>query len=168
MLAIEEVHGGKLVAAMDRQHPRDLFDVMFMRERFGLPPAFVDCFVAYLAGHNRTVHEVLFPGPKPIAEVFATEFAGMTTEPVALETLEATRTWLFDALPHALTSAHREFLLSLLRGKPLWELMPFAHLKDMPAVRWKLVNLAKFAKAKPELATAHYDELAARFAALDG
>jgi hypothetical protein len=166
MLAVEEVHGGKLVAAMDRQHPRDLFDVMLMRQRFGLPAAFVDCFVAYLAGHNRTMHEVLFPGPKPIAEVFASEFVGMTTAPVALEDLEVTRAWLFEALPKALTGDHRKFLLSLLRGEPSWHLMPFAHLKDMPAIRWKLVNLAKFAKAKPKVAAEHYEELAARFAAL--
>ena len=118
-------------------------------------------------GHARKVMGGRVVG-MPFLEVFANEFAGMTTAPVALETLEATRTWLFDALPRALTSAHREFLLSLLRGKPDWELLPFAHLRGMPAVRWKLVNLAKFAKTKPELATAHYAELVARFAALDG
>jgi hypothetical protein len=166
MLALEEVHGGKLVAAMDRQHPRDLFDIMLMRQRFGLPAAFVDCFVAYLAGHNRTMHEVLFPGRKPIAAVFESEFAGMTTVPVALEDLEITRAWLFEALPKALTGDHQEFLLSLLRGDPAWHLMPFAHLRDMPAIRWKIVNLAKFARAKPKVAAAHYDELAPRFAAL--
>lgn len=167
MLALAEVHGSKLVAAMDRQHLRDLFDVMLMRRRFGLPADFVDCFVAYLAGHNRTIHEVLFPRPKPIAEVFDSEFVGMTSAPVELTELEATRTWLFDTLPRALTRGHREFLLSLLRGEPAWQLMPFAHLQEMPAIRWKLLNLAKFAKAKPKAAAEHYEELVARFAALD-
>jgi hypothetical protein len=166
MLAVQEVHGSKLVAAMDRQHPRDLFDVMLMRQRFGLPAAFVDCFVAYLAGHHRTMHEVLFPNPKPIADVFASEFEGMTTAPVALQDLEVTRAWLFDALPKALTGDHRDFLLSLLRAEPAWHLMPFAHLKDMPAIRWKLVNLEKFARAKPKVAAEHYEVLVARFAAL--
>jgi predicted nucleotidyltransferase component of viral defense system len=61
VLDIAELYGGKLVAAMDRQHPRDMFDVLKMTERFGWQPSFVDCFVAYLAGHNRPVHEVLFP-----------------------------------------------------------------------------------------------------------
>lgn len=166
MLALEEVHGGKLVAAMDRQHPRDLFDVMLMRQRFGLPAPFVDCFVAYLAGHNRTIHEVLFPKPKPLAPVFESEFVGMTNVPVALADLEATRTWMTDALPKALTQNHREFLLSLLRGEPSWSLMPFPHLKDMPAVKWKLLNLAKFAKVQPIRAAEHCEELAARFATL--
>jgi hypothetical protein len=167
MLAPEEVYGGKLVAAMDRQHPRDLFDVMLMRQRFGLPAPFVDCFVAYLAGHNRTMHEVLFPGPKPIARVYASEFVGMTTAPVALADLEATRVWLFDALPKALTKDHREFLLSLLRGEPAWPLMPFAHLKDLPAIRWKQLNLAKFSRGRPALAAQQYEELATHFASLN-
>ena len=61
VLDTAELYGGKLVAAMDRQHPRDIFDVLKMIERFGWQPSFVDCFVAYLAGHNRPVHEVLFP-----------------------------------------------------------------------------------------------------------
>lgn len=87
----------------------------------------------------------------------------MTTAPVALEDLEATRAWLFEALPKALTGDHREFLLSLLRGEPSWHLMPFTHLKDMPAIRWKLVNLAKFNRAKPKVAAEHYEDLAARF-----
>jgi predicted nucleotidyltransferase component of viral defense system len=28
VVSLEEVYGGKLVAALDRQHPRDLFDVV--------------------------------------------------------------------------------------------------------------------------------------------
>jgi len=58
VLDTAELYGSKLVAAMDRQHPRDIFDVMKMVERFGWEPSFVDCFVAYLAGHNRPVHMV--------------------------------------------------------------------------------------------------------------
>ena len=45
---------------MDRQHPRDMFDVLQMLDHFGWQSAAVDCFVAYLAGHNRPIHEVLF------------------------------------------------------------------------------------------------------------
>jgi hypothetical protein len=35
--------------------------VMKMLDSFGGQPSFMDCFVAYLAGDNRPVHEVLFP-----------------------------------------------------------------------------------------------------------
>ncbi|MGH7072378.1 MAG: nucleotidyl transferase AbiEii/AbiGii toxin family protein [Acetobacteraceae bacterium] len=66
VLDLPELYGGKLVAAMDRQHPRDMFDVPQMQERSGWRSSFVDCFVAYLAGHNRPVHEVLFPNRLPL------------------------------------------------------------------------------------------------------
>lgn len=166
ILAVPELYGGKLVAAMDRQHPRDLFDVQHMFDRFGLPPGFVDCFVAYLAGHNRPIHEVLFAKPQPLAEVFASEFAGMTNTPVTVEQLEATRVRLFELLPKALTPAHRTFLLSLVQADPDWSQMPFAHLQDLPAIRWKLMNLAKLKKSNPQRFVQQHDELAARLAAV--
>ena len=49
LLATAELYGSKLVAAMDRQHPRDLFDVHVLYNDTGLTPEIVDCFVAYLA-----------------------------------------------------------------------------------------------------------------------
>ena len=166
VLAIPELYGSKLVAAMDRQHPRDLFDVQHMFDRFGLPPEFVDCFVVYLAGHNRPVHEVLFAQSQPLAEVFASEFVGMAATPVTLEQLEGTRTHLFESLPKALTPAHHTFLLSLVQAKPDWSQMPFAHLQELPAIRWKLMNLTKLKKTNPQRFMQQYDELAARLAAV--
>lgn len=74
VLAISELYGSKLVAALDRQHPRDWFDVAAMMDRFGLEAEMVDCFVAYLAGHNRPVHEVLFSNDLPLDEIFNTDF----------------------------------------------------------------------------------------------
>ena len=56
----DELYGSKLVAAMDRQHPRDLFDVIKLYEEGGLTEGMIECFVCYLAGHNRPIHEVLF------------------------------------------------------------------------------------------------------------
>lgn len=57
-LAIDELYGSRLVAALDRQHPRDLFDVSQMCETHGLTDETIACFVLYLAGHNRPMHEV--------------------------------------------------------------------------------------------------------------
>ena len=164
VLDLPELYGGKLVAAMDRQHPRDMFDVLQMQERFGWHPSFVDCFVAYLAGHNRPVHEVLFPNRLPLEPAFSNEFAGLTTDEVALATLEQTQGHLIDELPGALTSRHREFLLSLVSAEPAWDLMPFANLQHLPAPQWKLINLRKLKKSNPGRFSAQRDELASRFA----
>jgi predicted nucleotidyltransferase component of viral defense system len=74
ILAAAELYGSKLVAALDRQHPRDLFDVAVLNQHGGLTTAVVDCFVGYLAGHNRPIHEVLFSREKDITEAFEGEF----------------------------------------------------------------------------------------------
>jgi len=163
VLATPELYGSKLVAALDRQHPRDLFDVQLMFSRFGLPADFLDCFVVYLAGHNRPTHEVLFPNEHDIDAVFAAEFIGMTSMPVSLAQLKATRKTLMAELPAALSQQQRGFLLSLVRAEPDWTLLPFEHIKDLPAIRWKLANLAKLKKNAEKFAQQH-DMLAARLA----
>ena len=158
-----ELYGGKLVAAMDRQHPRDMFDVVKMLERFGWQSSFVDCFVAYLAGHNRPVHEVAFPKKLPLQPAFTNEFTGITYDDVALAVLEQTQERLMSELPRALTSRHRDFLLSLVSAEPQWELMPFDNLRHLPAPQWKLLNLRKLKTRDAGRFAAQHDELAARF-----
>jgi len=113
VLAVDELYGSKLVAACDRQHPRDLFDVLELYESGGITPGMVECFVTYLAGHNRPVHEVLFARPKDIRREYETAFVNMTTKPVNLAALESTREKLFEELPTLLTDQHREFLRGL-------------------------------------------------------
>ena len=142
LLATAELYGSKLVAAMDRQHPRDLFDVLVLYNDTGLTPEIVDCFVAYLAGNNRPVHEVLMPRLHPLDATFANQFNGMSRDEVNLETLEQVRARLVQDLPRALTHQHRDFLRSLVKNQPLWDCMPFPHLQELPAIRWKLQNLA--------------------------
>jgi predicted nucleotidyltransferase component of viral defense system len=163
VLDTAELYGSKLVAAMDRQHPRDIFDVLKMTERFGWQPSFVDCFVAYLAGHNRPVHEVLFPKKLPLEPAITNEFAGMTRDAVALSLLEHTQERLIAQLPRTLSSAHRNFLLSLVSADPKWELMPFVHLQHLPALQWKLLNLRKLKARDSARFSAQHDELAAKF-----
>lgn len=80
ILAIDELYGSKLVAAMDRQHPRDLFDVWEVYRAGGLSEETVECFVTYLAGHNRPTHEVHFGRQKDISQEYGSTFVGMTTE----------------------------------------------------------------------------------------
>jgi len=138
-----ELYGSKLVAALDRQHPRDIFDVLHMYETFGLPGDFVDAFVGYVAGHDRPVHELLCAKPKSLESAHDAEFIGMTLEEVSVNTLHQIQARLHHELPRALTQQHREFLLSLVRLAPDWDLMPYQHLKDMLAIRWKLQNLEK-------------------------
>jgi len=163
LLATPELYGSKLVAALDRQHPRDLFDVLGMFERSGLSPEVVECFVCYLAGHNRPVHEVLFSRDQDMSHAFDNEFIGLTRQAIALEQLVAVRRQLKAQLPSALTENHRRFLLGLVTGEPDWSLMRCAHLAELPAIRWKVQNLAKLKQANPRKFAQQANELRAQF-----
>lgn len=159
LLHPDELYGSKLVAAMDRQHPRDIFDILKLYEGGGLTDEIIECFVCYLAGHNRPIHEVLFANEIDITSSHANEFVGMTKDPVPLEILLETRTRLFAEIPTRMSSNHRSFLMSLAEAQPDWSLMSCPHLAEMPALRWKLSNLerlrssnsAKFAQQSSEL-----------------
>ena len=164
VLATPELYGSKLVAAMDRQHPRDLFDVRGLFERGGLTAEVVECFVCYLAGHNRPVHEVLFPRDVDMSPAFENEFAGMARNPITLAELQQVRRKLKKELPIALTASQRKFLLGLVTGEPDWLLMKCPHLSKLPAIRWKLQNLAKLQKSNPGKFTQQADELRAGLA----
>lgn len=150
VLSPEDIYGGKLVATMDRQHPRDLFDIMELLAHGGITPAIRRAFVVYLASHNRTLHEVLFPAPKDIRLAFEGSFVGMTTEEVTLEALLATRERLFRELPADLDASEREFLRTLVRARPDWSLLDIPHLKDLPAIRWRLQNLEALSRSQPD------------------
>ncbi|RQZ16801.1 nucleotidyl transferase AbiEii/AbiGii toxin family protein [Burkholderia sp. Bp9031] len=142
-LSDAELYGSKLVAALDRQHPRDIFDVQHMYDTLGMREDIVDAFVAYLAGHNRPIHEVLFAHPRSLADDYDAGFVGMTVDEIGLAPLEAVQQRMHDELPQALTEAHRKFLLSLVRLEPEWSVMPYEHLQKMPAIRWKIENLKR-------------------------
>ena len=100
----------------------------------GITPEIRRAFVVYLASHNRTLHEVLFPRPKDIRLAYEGSFAGLTTVPVTLDTLLETRERLFHELPAALDANEREFLLTLAGAEPNWKLLGIPHLEESQAV----------------------------------
>src|SRR5580692_4281654 len=144
--SLEDVYGGKLVAALDRQHPRDLFDVMQLFAHEGITPGIRRAFVVYLASSNRPVHEVLFPVMRDVRHDYEHNFQGMTAEPVPLDALLAARERMVHALQQGLDDNERRFLLSLVAGAPDWALLNIAHLEHLPGIRWKLHNLAQLQK----------------------
>jgi hypothetical protein len=86
---------------------------------------------------------VLFPETLALEPAFTNEFAGLTNDEVVLTLLEQTQERLITQLPRALAQRHRDFLLSLVRAEPAWDLMPFSNLQHLPALQWKLLNLRK-------------------------
>lgn len=150
VVSLPDLYGGKLVAALDRQHPRDLFDVMELFLHSGITPEIRRSFVVYLASHNRPIHEVLFPNLRDISSEYESTFKGMTTEPVELRALVSARERMIAELKAGLDAAEREFLLSLARNEPNWDLLGIEHLEQLPGIRWKLENLGRLAKVNPK------------------
>ncbi len=149
VLSEAELYGGKLVAALDRQHPRDLFDVHCLFGSEGLTDDMVECFIVYLSGHDRPPYEVLDARDKDISGIYAGQFAGMAAVPVPLEQLIETRSRLRHELMNRLTTDHKEFLLSLLRAEPDWSLLRCPHASELPGIQWRLINLRKFQERQP-------------------
>ncbi len=146
VVSLDDVYGGKLVAAMDRQHPRDLFDVLQLFAHEGITNGIRRAFVVYLASHNRPVHEVLFPSLRDIRQEFEHNFTGMTAEPVELDALLAARERMMRELQQGLSADERRFLLSLVTAEPQWALLDMPHLEQLPGPRWKLQNLERLRK----------------------
>ena len=150
VLAEAELYGSKIVAALDRQHPRDLFDVLKLYEQGDLTPDILEAVVIYLAGHNRPTHEVLFGTDKDISTSYANSFVGMTfEESPSLEILLDVRAKLRADVTQRITEKHRDFLIGLAEANPDWSLLDCEHAESLPGLRWKLFNLNKFQKNRP-------------------
>ena len=80
-----------------------------------------------------------------------------------MDTLAQMQVRLLKELPQQLTQAHRDFLLSLVQGDPAWDLMPMPHLRELPAIKWKLMNLAKLKKSSAKRFEAQHQLLGDRF-----
>ncbi len=150
VLAFQDLYGGKLHAALDRQHPRDLFDVKLLYENEGLTEELFRVFMVYVASSNRPMHELLAPAAPPPDAWYSEEFTGMTRDGVSKEALEETRLRLHADIRRRLTGDIASFLLSLHDAKPAFDLIGLPAAARLPAIRWKLANVATLMRDNPE------------------
>jgi hypothetical protein len=150
LLEPRELFAGKLCAALDRQHPRDLFDVKGLLDDDGIDISLMDVFVVYLISGNRPIAEMLAPNLVPLEDTFTNHFMGMAFKAVSLQELEETRVTMVRLIHEKLTEEHKRFLLALKQGDPDWSLLTFENIRDLPAVKWKLRNLAAMSPRKRE------------------
>jgi predicted nucleotidyltransferase component of viral defense system len=140
-VSFADLYAGKIVAALDRQHPRDLFDVRDLLANEGISDELRLAFIVYVLSHPRPMAEILNPKRKAIDAEFQRGFEGMTTEPVPLEELLAAREALIDVMVGQMPDAHRQFLLSFKQGPAAWTLLNLPGVHALPAVQWKQQNL---------------------------
>jgi predicted nucleotidyltransferase component of viral defense system len=154
-----ELFGGKLCAALDRQHPRDLFDIHQLFEHEGLTKEIRAGFLAMLLSHSRPIHELLSPHRLDQSRVFQEQFSGMTTVPFNYADYEETRVRMIDEISAGITSAEKRFLLSFAKGEPDWLLQGHDRLQYMPAIQWKLRNIAILKERNPVKYALQCDDL---------
>jgi predicted nucleotidyltransferase component of viral defense system len=158
-VSFEDLYAGKIVAALDRQHPRDLFDVRDLITNEGISDALRQAFIVYLLSHDRPMSEVLAPTLKNIEAAFKHGFSGMTRDLVELADLLAARAALIKSIVGDMPAAHRKFLISFERGEPDWDLLGLPNAAELPAVRWRQQNLDKLSPNKRAILVARLEEV---------
>jgi predicted nucleotidyltransferase component of viral defense system len=147
VVSMAELYGGKICAAIDRQHPRDIFDVKLLLENEGFTDEIWEGFKIGLISHYKPISELLSPVLKDQKLAFDNQFAGMTSVEFTYKDYEVTRAVLINTIGKRLTDQDKKFFISFESGEPDWELFPIPVLKDLPAIQWKLININKLKKA---------------------
>jgi hypothetical protein len=163
VVAFEDLFAGKLHAALDRQHPRDLYDVKLLYEHEGIGDALFRTFLIYIASSGRPAHELLAPNFIDLDRPYAREFEGMTSVPVSLEELSAIRERLVADVQARLDDVSKQFLLSLHDCVPDFDVIGHPKSADLPAIRWKVLNLEKLKAQNPAKHAQQRDLLLALF-----
>lgn len=140
-LDINDLIAGKICAALDRQHPRDFFDLYMYFKQFSYTQELHQAFIVYLLSCKRPISELIRPNFSDIKSSYETQFDGMTSINISCQTLEETRTQIFDTVSSSFKEYEKEFLISFKRGEPKWDLLPIANIQNFPAVKWKLHNI---------------------------
>jgi predicted nucleotidyltransferase component of viral defense system len=148
VVSFPDLYAGKIVAALDRQHPRDLFDVRDLLANEGISDELRRAFIVYLVSTNRPFAELLEPRRLDIAEEFTRGFEGMTNQAVTIDELLNAREQMIAEVVGKMPADHRKFVLGLKRGEADWKLLKVPGAEGLPAVRWRLQNLAKMDKEK--------------------
>lgn len=150
------LYGGKIAAALSRQHPRDLFDVKHM----GMPLTDIrEGLIFCLLGSDRPIHESFAPMLIDQHAAMENQFEGMTDIPFSYEEFEQTRNQLIADVRNLMTDADKNFLLSFEAGEPQWDGYEFEYFRNYPSVQWKLLNLAKLKKQNPSKLQSKVDKL---------
>jgi hypothetical protein len=153
---VGQLYGGKIVAALDRQHPRDLFDVKYLLQTEGFTEEVKEGFLLCLLCSDRPINEVISPNFQDQRSALENQFAGMTDNEFSYEEYERIREKLVVTIHENLTDKDKEFLLSVKNTTPDWSIYDFQH---FPSINWKLQNLRKLKEKNPEKHKEQYEAL---------
>lgn len=148
--SFEDIYAGKICAALDRQHPRDLFDVKILLENEGITDQLRKTFLIYLAANNRPIVELLNPNYLDMKQAYEEELVGMGEAIDSYQDLMSVRDRLISIIRNQITDAEKMFLLSFKKANPDWSLLGLEGIERLPAIMWKLQNIRQMDKKKHE------------------
>lgn len=161
VISVGQLFGGKIIAALDRQHPRDLFDVKYLLETEGFTQEIKEGFLLCLLCSDRPINEVIIPNFQDQRLAMANQFSGMTDEAFTYEEYEGVREKLVATIHNNLNEKDKEFLLSVKNATPDWSIYDF---QQFPSINWKLLNLQKLKEKNPEKHREQYEILRRKLA----
>lgn len=147
-VSFSQLYGGKISAALSRQHPRDLFDCKHMEIKSFSEVK--DGFMLCLLGSDKPIIESLCPNPIDQTDALEKQFEGMSDIPFSYRDYEEARRNLIDLVNSNLTDEDKDFLLSFEQGTPDWTHSSSGDLSNYPSVRWKLQNIDKLKSINPK------------------
>jgi hypothetical protein len=145
-VSVGQLWGGKINAALERQHPRDIFDVKNMLQEIGFTEEIKQGFLFFLLCGKRPIDEVLKPNFINQKIIFESQFSGMTNENFTYEEFEKIRENLVLQVNNSLTDNEKEFLLSFAKGNPNWKNFDYS---KYPAIKWKQLNINNLKENDP-------------------
>jgi len=156
LVPVGQLFGGKMVAALDRQHPRDIFDTMYMLNNTGLSDKIMIGFLFCLFSSKRPFAELLNPNMVDHASVIENQFKGMTKTYFDLYLFEKERERLIKTIKENLSDNQKEMIMSVAKGEPVWR---YEYWGDFPGIAWKLRNIEKLKKRNQAKFLSQVDDL---------
>lgn len=156
IVSIPQLYGGKISAALSRQHPRDLFDI----KQMDIPLTDVkEGLIFCLLGSDRPIHESFAPNLIDQHEAMERQFSGMSEIPFSYNDFEATREKLVNDVNSVMTEDDKRFLIGFEELAVDWESTPYSSFREYPSVRWKMQNLQNLKISNPKKLKTEADKL---------
>ena len=161
IVPLEQLYGGKIAAALSRQHPRDLFDYNYMEiDKINWVKR---GFIFALLGSDKPFIESLSPNIINQQEALENQFRGMTDIPFTYENYKNAREQLIASINSMLNEEDKGFLVGFEEANPQWEKSVYSDFRDFPSVQWKLLNIYKLKTQNPAKHRQEVNKLKAYF-----
>ena len=147
VVGMGQLYGGKICAALDRQHPRDLFDVKYFLENTEFTDEHREGLLLAILSSNRPLEELLYPNYLDQRAALVNQFEGMANESFSYEDFDKARENLIETIHGSLTDDDKAFLISIQSLQSDWSIYNF---ERFPSIQWKLQNLQRLKENNPE------------------